>query len=100
MSPDAKALCPKCHAQELSKWCPDLRAVRLHSSDPSEVKRLKQTKLSDPSTFDIAVTTYEMAVAKDMSGALTAIHWRVLILDEGAPTRLPTARNNYPMPMT
>jgi len=69
--------------EELSKWCPDLRAVRLHSSDPSEVKRLKQTKLSDPSTFDIAVTTYEMAVAKDMSGALTAIHWRVLILDEG-----------------
>mmetsp|Transcript_15446 Transcript_15446/g.43214 ORF Transcript_15446/g.43214 Transcript_15446/m.43214 type:complete len:946 (+) Transcript_15446:412-3249(+) len=68
---------------ELSQWCPGLRVVRLHSCHSGEVQRLKQEVFCDPSSFDVAVTTYEMVIAKDMSGLLRAVDWRVLVLDEG-----------------
>lgn len=46
--------------------------------------RLKKEIFSNPSNFDVAVTTYEMVRSKDMSGLLRSLNWRVLVLDEGA----------------
>lgn len=40
--------------------------------------------LAHPSSFDVAVTTYDMINSKDFGGALkSTITWRYLILDEG-----------------
>ena len=68
---------------ELAKWCPELRVVRLHSCHAGEVQRLKREVFTDPSSFDVAVTTYEMVLAKEMSSLIRALDWRTLVLDEG-----------------
>jgi hypothetical protein len=51
-------------AAEFKKWCPTLRVVRLHTSDPMEKARLRKEVLADPSQFDVAVTTYDMINSK------------------------------------
>ena len=43
---------------EFRKWCPELRVVRLHVNDEGERRRLRQDVLGDPSSFDVAVTTW------------------------------------------
>lgn len=37
--------------------------MRLHTSDKAEAARLVKEVLSDPSSFDVAVTTYDMALS-------------------------------------
>jgi hypothetical protein len=40
--------------------------------------------LANPSSFDVAVTTYDMIKSKDLGHSLKrTIHWRYLVLDEG-----------------
>ena len=40
--------------------------------------------LADPTSFDVAVTTYEMVTSAHFGAALShTITWRVLVLDEG-----------------
>jgi hypothetical protein len=57
--------CPhRAPAAEFKKWCPSLRVVRLHTSDPLEKARLRKEVLADPSQFDVAVTTYDMINSK------------------------------------
>jgi len=69
---------------ELKRWCPALRVVRLHSSDEAERARLRREVVTDPSAFDVAVTTYDMVVSANFGQALTSkLHWRCLVLDEG-----------------
>ena len=66
------------------RWCPQLRAVRLHTSDKAECDRLCHEVLARPDSFDVAVTTYEMAMSTQLETALrTRITWSCLILDEG-----------------
>ena len=43
---------------ELKKWAPHFRVIRLHSSDENERIRLRREVLSKPDSFDIAITTY------------------------------------------
>ncbi len=40
--------------------------------------------LANPSSFDVAVTTYDMMSSKDLGNSLSrTIAWRYLVLDEG-----------------
>ncbi|GAX72787.1 hypothetical protein CEUSTIGMA_g243.t1 [Chlamydomonas eustigma] len=69
---------------EFKKWCPTLRVVRLHVNDEGERARLRKEVLGNPSSFDVAVTTYDMVKSQHFGEALkTSIFWRYLVLDEG-----------------
>jgi SWI/SNF-related matrix-associated actin-dependent regulator of chromatin subfamily A member 5 len=69
---------------EFKRWCPEMRVVRLHATDDDERRRLKRDVLSDPSQFDVAVTTYDMVNSAHFGGALkSTLVWRYLVLDEG-----------------
>ena len=68
---------------EASKFCPELRAVKLHSADAAERDRLKAT-LKDVDSYDLVVTTFEMAKSQSMQSVLGGqMWWRYVILDEG-----------------
>ncbi|MCO5550257.1 hypothetical protein L7F22_003738 [Adiantum nelumboides] len=70
--------------KEFQHWCPELRVIRLHSSDKAERERFRREVLNDSSSFDVVVTTYEMVASQNMKMVLRSkIHWRYLILDEG-----------------
>ena len=51
---------------ECKKFCPQLRVVKLHSSDSEERERLKDRVMNDFMSFDLVVTTYEMAKSVNM----------------------------------
>ena len=69
---------------EFRRWCPSLRALRLHSGDAKERDRLRRERLADVASFDVVVTTYEMLKGKEMRATLTsAIVWQCVVLDEG-----------------
>ena len=69
---------------ELGRWCPSLRTVKLHSSDPAERERLKDVVLNQIGSYDVVVTTYEMVKSPLLRTALVQkVHWRMLVLDEG-----------------
>ena len=69
---------------ECARWCPGLRVMKLHSSDPGERERLRRQILEGVGTYDVVVTTYEMAKAPSLRSALVQkVTWRCLVLDEG-----------------
>ncbi|KAH8084456.1 helicase [Aureococcus anophagefferens] len=69
---------------ECARWCPGLRVMKLHSSDPGERERLRRKILEGVGTYDVVVTTYEMAKAPSLRSALVQkVTWRCLVLDEG-----------------
>ena len=49
---------------ELKRWCPALRTVKLHSSDPAERERLKQIVLDGIGSYDVVVTTCVAALCR------------------------------------
>jgi SNF2-related domain len=72
---------------EFKRWCPTLRAVRMHSSDAGERERLKKAILGDLDAFDAIITTYEMC-SGDLRRVLGTQHiWRYVVLDEGHKVR-------------
>jgi len=69
---------------ELQKWAPSFRVVRLHSGDENERVRLRKEVVPNTESYDVAVTTYEMACNPAFNVTLTQkVMWRCLILDEG-----------------
>ncbi|GIL63033.1 hypothetical protein Vafri_17166 [Volvox africanus] len=69
---------------EFKKWCPAMRVVRLHTNDPDERLRLVREVLGKPTSFDVAVTTYEMVNSQHFGASLKQhLIWRYLVLDEG-----------------
>ena len=69
---------------ELQKWCPDFRVVRLHSTDEAERTRLRREVVMNVASYDVAVTTYEMACNPAFNLTLSQkVYWRTMILDEG-----------------
>ena len=69
---------------ELQKWCPKLRVVRLHSTDEGERQRLRKEVVMNVASYDVAVTTYEMACNPTFNLTLSQkVYWRTMILDEG-----------------
>lgn len=55
---------------EFKRWCPDMRVVRLHAGDLDERRRLVHDVLSNPASFDVAVTTYDMVNSQAFGRAL------------------------------
>jgi SWI/SNF-related matrix-associated actin-dependent regulator of chromatin subfamily A member 5 len=69
---------------EFRRFLPQMKVVRLHSSDSAERERLKKQVLLDFEKYDVLVTTYEMAKSPMMQHSLVrSIHWRYVVLDEG-----------------
>ena len=69
---------------ELQKWAPSFRVVRLHSGDENERTRLRKEVVPNTESYDVAVTTYEMACNPAFNVTLTQkVYWRCLVLDEG-----------------
>lgn len=69
---------------ELQKWAPSFRVVRLHSGDETERARLRKEVVPNTESYDVAVTTYEMACNPAFNVTLTQkVMWRCLVLDEG-----------------
>lgn len=69
---------------EFRRWCPQMRVVKLHSSNRDERDRVKKEVLNKFSDFDVVVTTYEMIVSSNMKNVLTSkLWWRVVVIDEG-----------------
>ncbi|BDA46823.1 probable global transcription activator SNF2L1 [Coccomyxa sp. Obi] len=70
--------------KEFARWAPHLRVVRVHTSTPEDKMRIRKEVLANPSSFDVAVTTYDMIGSKDLGNSMSrTITWRYLILDEG-----------------
>ena len=64
----------------MARW----RPAELHSSDDAERERLKERVLGDVESYDVVVTTYEMAKSAALRAPLVQkVHWRLLVLDEG-----------------
>ncbi len=70
---------------EFQRFLPAMRVIKLHSSDREERERLKRVILgSVNAAYDVVVTTYDMAKAKNMQHMLVSgVHWRTVVLDEG-----------------
>ncbi|GLC46024.1 hypothetical protein PLESTB_001026800 [Pleodorina starrii] len=69
---------------EFKRWCPSMRVIRLHCTDPDERKRLVREVLGNPASFDVAVTTYDMVNSQHFGNCLKHhLVWRYLVLDEG-----------------
>jgi len=66
---------------EFKRWCPDLRVIRMHSSDRSEREILKG-KMQVVQDYDVCVTTYEMLISETHT-MCSMIFWHYVILDEG-----------------
>lgn len=73
--------------QELKKWCPLLKFVRLHSNDSAEQERLKAL-IKDATQTEVVLTTYETIKSVKMSSTLRKMVWRSVILDEGHKVNL------------
>eukprot|EP00428_Durinskia_dybowskii_P061636 CAMPEP_0170382576 /NCGR_PEP_ID=MMETSP0117_2-20130122/15022_1 /TAXON_ID=400756 /ORGANISM="Durinskia baltica, Strain CSIRO CS-38" /LENGTH=266 /DNA_ID=CAMNT_0010638235 /DNA_START=111 /DNA_END=907 /DNA_ORIENTATION=- len=67
---------------EFKKWCPQLKVVRLHSTDKDEQLRLRKI-LADPEQAQIVVTTYDTVKTGGLCHALKMNVWRCVFLDEG-----------------
>ena len=60
--------------------------IKLHSSDTHERERLKARVSEEVGSYDVLVTTYEMAKNPVLRSALVQkIYWRLLVLDEAMP---------------
>ena len=57
-----------------------MKVVQLHSADAQERERIKKQVINDIKTFDVVITTYEMAKSQNMRHALSnGIWWRYVI---------------------
>jgi SWI/SNF-related matrix-associated actin-dependent regulator of chromatin subfamily A member 5 len=63
---------------ELTRWCPDIRAVRFHGTQEERDQQIAEK--IQIGKFDVVVTTYE-TVSK-AKAHLTKFCWRYLIIDE------------------
>lgn len=66
---------------ECKKFCPSLRLMRLHTNSAKE--RVLMSKKLGQYDFDVCVTTYEMIKTTGTKSALSRMHWRSIVLDEG-----------------
>ncbi|CDI77734.1 chromatin remodelling complex protein SNF2L, putative [Eimeria acervulina] len=64
---------------ETAKWCPQLRAVRLHGT--KEQREIIFNEEMGGDDFDICLTTYEMII-KERSRLSSKYKWEYLVMDE------------------
>jgi SWI/SNF-related matrix-associated actin-dependent regulator of chromatin subfamily A member 5 len=68
---------------EFRRWCPTLRVLKLHSTDPKERDRMRQQIVPDVGSYDCIVTTFEMSKSSKFHNSLRRIAFRYLVIDEG-----------------
>ena len=68
---------------ELEKWAPELKYLRLHSSCLEEREVQRKTFTEKATSYDVVVTTYEMAKAPSLASLWSRMHFNYLVLDEG-----------------
>ncbi|EOD36557.1 hypothetical protein EMIHUDRAFT_429157, partial [Emiliania huxleyi CCMP1516] len=64
--------------KEIERWCPGLRAVRLHGNK-DERRSIIETQVA-AGNFHVLVTTYECVASE--ATALRKLRWRFLVVDE------------------
>jgi SWI/SNF-related matrix-associated actin-dependent regulator of chromatin subfamily A member 5 len=68
---------------ELKKWAPSLKILRFHSSSEIERQSQRATFLEDSCSYDVVVTTYEMAKQPQLRSLWSRQYFNYLVLDEG-----------------
>ena len=68
---------------EVKKHAPSLKCFRFHASDPNEREQQKATMLQDVTSYDIVVTTYEMAKNPHVLSLFRTTYFNLCVLDEG-----------------
>lgn len=68
---------------ELARWAPSLKVLRLHSSDQVEQETQRKQLAEHGVEYDVIVTTYEMAKVPSLVGTWKRLYFQYLILDEG-----------------
>ncbi len=64
--------------REVKRWCPGLRAVKVHGTKDERARQLSQDLI--PGKFDVVVTTYEVAIKHQ--SAFNRFEWRYIVIDE------------------
>jgi len=67
---------------EFKRFCPEMKVLKLHSSNHEERARSMSAMNKNLSQIDVVVTTYEM-IRKSGSTAFSKVWFRYVILDEG-----------------
>ena len=68
---------------ELTKWAPGLKFLRLHSSSREERDAQKAAFLTKATDYDIVVTTYDMVKNPVLTHLWRRTYFNYLVLDEG-----------------
>ena len=69
---------------EFKRFSPTMRCVKLHNSDAAEREYMRKELIKDIDSYDIIITTYEMAKSKNLRHALASqTIWQYVVLDEG-----------------
>lgn len=66
---------------EFNRWLPSMRVKKLHCSEAARVAVMQE--ISNISTYDVVITTYDMVKSTHVPSRLVRIKFRVIILDEG-----------------
>ena len=68
---------------ELQKWAPSLKILRFHSSSTEEREAQRQLLQQDAQSYDVVITTYEMAKNPHLKSLWSRQYFNYLVLDEG-----------------
>jgi len=68
---------------ELNKHAPSLKHFRFHASDPKEREDQKHIMMHDIISYDVVVTTYEMAKNPAVASLISSTYFNLCVLDEG-----------------
>jgi SWI/SNF-related matrix-associated actin-dependent regulator of chromatin subfamily A member 5 len=68
---------------ELKKWAPNLKILRFHSSSPEERESQRNILQQDAQSYDVIITTYEMAKNPHLKSLWSRQFFNYLVLDEG-----------------
>ena len=58
---------------ELRRFCPSIRALRLHGTKETRVEQLRRVRARERD-WDVVVTTYEMAIIE--KATLSRVRWQ------------------------
>eukprot|EP00536_Pseudo-nitzschia_multiseries_P015086 jgi/Psemu1/216821/e_gw1.818.6.1 len=70
-------------SNEMSKWAPSLRFLRLHASNQEEQIRQKRQLVENVAEYDVLLTTYDMVKVPTLLTFFQRTFFHYLVLDEG-----------------
>lgn len=70
---------------EFKRFLPDMRVLKLHSSDSKEKDRMRKEMLhSVYNKYDVVITTYDILKSAELTNVLISrIYWKYVVFDEG-----------------